>query len=96
MLHALLLFYLSRGLSSRVLFQGFIGRMLLGLVGGLTGLFLFAALGKLVLPDGQVALRLTELVVPRIVVVVLFVPLGFPVLDRLESTFVRQPERDVL
>jgi hypothetical protein len=87
---------LSRGLSSRVLFQGFVGRLLLGLVGGLGSLFLFAVLGKVVLPDGQVAVRLTELVVPRIVVVVLFVPIGFPILDRLESLFVRRPERDVL
>ena len=96
MLHALLLFYLSRGLSSRVLFQGFVGRLLLGLVGGLGSLFLFAVLGKVALPDGQVAVRLTELVVPRIMVVVLFVPIGFPILDRLESLFVRRPERDVL
>jgi rod shape-determining protein MreD len=96
MLHALLLFYLSRGISSRVLFQGFLGRLLLGLVGGLASVFLLAAISRLLLGDARLAVRVTQLILPRIGVVVLLVPLAFPVLDRLEALFVRQPERDLM
>jgi rod shape-determining protein MreD len=96
MLHALFLFYLSRGISNRVLFQGFIGRLLLGLVGGLASLFVLALLSRIVLPDARLALRITHLILPRIVVVVAAVPFVFPIMGRLEALFVRQPERDLM
>jgi rod shape-determining protein MreD len=96
MLHGLLLFYLSRAISSRVLFQGFLGRLLLGLVGGLASVFLLAAISRLLLGDTRLAVRVTQLILPRIAVVVAIVPLAFPVLDRLEALFVRQPERDLM
>ena len=96
MLHALFLFYLSTATSTRVLFQGFIGRLLLGLLGGIASLFLLVLLSRLVLAEATLALRISHLIVPRVVVVVVFVPIGFPIMDRLEALFVRQPDRDLL
>jgi rod shape-determining protein MreD len=96
MFHGLLLFYLSRTISSRVLFQGFVGRLLLGLVGGLASLFLLTLIGRLVLSDARLAVRITHLILPRILVVVAAVPFAFPIMDRLEALFVRQPERDLM
>lgn len=96
MVHALLLFYLSRGIANRVLFQGFLGRLLLGLVGGLASLFILALVSRVLLVDARLAVRITHLILPRILVVVIAVPIVFPVMNRLEALFVRKPERDLM
>ena len=96
MIHGLLLFYLSRTVASRVLFQGFVGRLLLGLVGGLASLFILALVSRMLLADARLADRITHLILPRILVVVACVPFVFPLMNRLESLFVRKTERDLM
>lgn len=96
MLHAVLLFYMSRSVANRVLFQGFPGRMLLGLAGGLTSLAVLALISRIFLGDTPLSARLGSLVVPRVLIAVIAVPLVFPVMDRIETLFVRRKESDLL
>lgn len=95
-LHAVLLFYLSRALASRVRFQGFLGRVPLGVIGALASLFLMVVIGRLFLGDTALPARIVELLFPRLVAVLIAVPLVFPLLDRIENLVVRRPDSDFL
>ncbi len=96
MLHAVLLFYVSRALASRVRFQGILGRLPLGIAGALASLFLLALIGRLFLGDTTFTERVVGLLFPRLLVVLVAVPLVFPLLDRVDSLLVRRPDTDLL
>jgi rod shape-determining protein MreD len=96
LLHAILLFYLSRAIAGRVRFQGLLGRLPLGIAGALASLFILVLIGRVFLGDTAFPDRIVELLLPRLVGVLLGVPLLFPILDRLDTLLVRRPDTDLL
>ncbi len=96
MLHSVLLFYAAAALGTQVRFQGVVGYGLLGLVGGFVSLFLLVVVARVFLGDTLLAARVGSLVVPRVVVVVVALPLVFWVLDRFDGVVSRRREGDIL
>ena len=96
MLHAVLLYHLGRVVAKRVLFQGFFGRILLGMLGGLASLLVLVLISRAFLGDTELPNRIGALLVPRVLVVVFAVPLLFPVLSRIEALFFRRRDPSLL
>jgi len=94
MLHAQLVFHAAAALRNQVRFQGLVGWLILGLVGGFVSLFLLVLVARVFLSDTQLAARIGELIVPRVVVLALAVPPTFLFLDKLDALLTR--EGDVL
>lgn len=89
MLHSILTFYGIAWLSVRVRFTGLLGRALLGLISGIFSLALFAAIGRIFLGDTQLAARIGALFLPRVVLMILLIPLLMPLLERVDGFFAR-------
>lgn len=96
MLHALLLFHLALILSIQVRFQGALGWFLFGTAGAVVSVALLVAISRVFLGDTLLAARIVDLTVPRVVGVVIAVPLLFPLLDRLAGLVGPRPDADAL
>lgn len=96
MLHDLLVFYLARGLAERVAFRGFLGRLMMGGLGGLVSLMVMALISKIFLGDTALNSRVGALLVPRVTLILLTLPLLFPIFGWVQSLASRRVESDLL
>ncbi|MFN3198807.1 MAG: hypothetical protein ACE366_10410 [Bradymonadia bacterium] len=96
MLHGLLIYYLARGLAERVAFRGFFGRLMLGGLGGLASLLCMALISRVFLGDTALNARVGALLIPRITLVLICVPILFPIFNWVQSLAVRRVENDLL
>ena len=96
MLQCVLVFHAAALISMQIRFQGPMGLFLFGVAGGILNVVVLVVIGRIFLGETVLADRVAQLMVPRTVVVVLCVPLAFPILDLLESLVIRHPETDSL
>ncbi len=96
LLHGVAVYALGVGLGNRVHFQGIVGNALLGGVGGIASVALIAGLSRLFFNGTLLATRVTALMVPRVIVVLVGVIVLFPLLARLDEMVGRRPEGETL
>ncbi|MCB9547583.1 MAG: rod shape-determining protein MreD [Myxococcales bacterium] len=84
-LQATLLVLLAGLLAERVRFRSLPGRLLLGGAGSLVSLFLLVAICRIFLGETAIGARVGSLVLPRTVLLMLVMPIAYPILDRLDA-----------
>ena len=84
-LHASILYGVARLIADRVEVQGFFGRVLIGLAGGLASALVLVLIGRTLFGDTALPQRVGQLFVPRVLVTVVLVPVVFPLLGRLQT-----------
>jgi rod shape-determining protein MreD len=95
MLQALLLVLLAGLLADRVRFRTLPGRLVLGGVGSVVGLLLLVLVCRIFLGDTAIGGRVLDLLLPRSLVLMICVPLAFPLLDRLDALVSGRREADL-
>lgn len=95
MLQSLLLVLLAGLIADRVRFRSLPGRLLLGGAGSLVGLLLLVAVCRVFLGDTAIGGRVGDLLLPRMAVMMVCVPLAFPLLDRVDALVARRREADL-
>lgn len=96
MLHGLIIYYLARGLAERVAFRGIFGRLMLGGLGGLASLTSMALISRIFLGETALNARVGALLIPRITLVLILVPLMFPIFNWVQGLGSRRVESDLL
>ncbi|MEZ4474657.1 MAG: hypothetical protein R3F60_28500 [bacterium] len=91
-LQAVFLVLLAGLLADRVRFKSLPGRLLLGGAGSLVSLLLLVAICRIFLGETAIGARVGSLLLPRTALLMLCVPLAFPVLDRLDALVSKRRE----
>lgn len=96
MMHAVVVVLLGGTVSERVRTQSWVGRAMLGLIGGVLSLLILVAVCRVLIDGSGFGARLGDLFIPRTCGVIVGSLIVFPVLDRLARVGKRRPETDVI
>ena len=95
-LYGLIVFYSTLLISTKVRFQGFVGHLLFGAVGGLVALLILSLSSRLILMDSLISDRIGDLFGTRVLLIALMCPPAFFFMNRLDTFFLKRPDVDRL
>ncbi len=95
-LYGLIVFYVTLLISTKVRFQGFVGHLMLGAVGGVVALFVLSLSSRLILMDSLIGDRIGDLFGTRVLLIALTCPPAFFFMNRMDTWFLKRPDVDRL
>jgi hypothetical protein len=79
-----------------VRFQGFVGFLLLGAIGGVFALLILSLASRLVLMDSLITDRIGDLFGTRVLLITLVSPFAFIIMNRFDIWLLKRPDVDRL
>jgi rod shape-determining protein MreD len=95
-LNGLLVYYAALLLATKVRFQGFVGHLLLGAIGGVLALLILTLSSRVLLMGSLIGDRIGDLFGARVLLITVCCPPAFFIMNKLDGWLLKRPEVDRL